>query len=246
MQANYSCLLFDIDGTLLDFAAAERQAIEGVLLAMGIECNDDIVARFSLINAELWQKFEKNEIRKEKLVVSRFSKLLEELGQKGDAVRMNNDYMVRLSQAATIYPGADELLRELAEFASIAAVTNGHYKIQMTRLEKSGLLPFFDDVFVSERIGAQKPAPKIFNEALRKLGVVNRTRVLMIGDSLSADIKGGQNAGLHTCWMNFAGAENSTNIRPTYEAKSYEQLKLLAIGEEAIKYADSREKRHYI
>lgn len=246
MAANYSCLLFDVDGTLLDFKAAEQEAIAGTLQQFELPADEAAVARFSAINAALWDELEKGKIKKDKLVVRRFAQFLEETGSQGDPVRLNNEYMTRLSAAAPMFPGADELLRDLAEFATLAVVSNGNQKVQMQRLEKCGLLPYFDEIFVSEKLGVTKPSPKFFDSALRRLGVKKKERVLVIGDSLAADIKGGQNAGLATCWVNFEEAENPTGIEPTYTVQSYPQLKLVAVGEEELKLAATREKRHLV
>lgn len=246
MAANYNCLLFDLDGTLFDFSAAERAAIGETLTEAGIADSDEAAAAYSKINAELWAQLERGEIKKDKLVVRRFQDLLDALGAKGDPIRMNNCYMTRLSAEATPFPGAEELLAELAEFATLAAVTNGIDKIVMSRLQKSGLGQFFDDVFVSEKIGCAKPAPKIFDYALKKLGITNKDRALVIGDSLSADVAGGMAAGLATCWCNFTGAENHTKFTPTFTVADYAQLKLVAVGEEELKNAAAREKRHQV
>lgn len=244
MAANYNCLLFDVDVTLLDFKAAEQEAITATLAAAGLPSGEDTIALYSAINAGLWAQLERGEIKKDKLVVRRFTQLLEQLDAKGDAIKLNNDFMTRLSNTATMIPGADELLAELAEFATLAVITNGIYKVQMGRLEKSGLLPYFDDIFVSEKMGVTKPSPKFFSEALRRLGVKNKEKTLVIGDSLMADIKGGNSAGLHTCWMNHDNVENNTDIKPTYMVRGYAELKLVAVGEEALKHAETREKRH--
>lgn len=246
MPARYNCLLFDVDGTLLDFIAAEQDAISATLAKFNLPCTEEVFARFTAINAHLWDKLERGEIKKDKLVVRRFVQLLEELGEKGDAIRMNNEYMTALSGAAHMFLGADELLKDLAEFASLAVVSNGVYQVQMKRLEKSGLLQYFDEVFVSEKIGATKPSPKFFDYALRQLGIKDKKRTLVIGDSLLADIKGGQNFGLDTCWINFDGTENTTGIKPTHVVQSYAQLKLFAVGEEELKLAATREKRHLV
>lgn len=254
MPANYNCLLFDLDGTLLDFAAAEREAVGGTLEKHGLPNDDDTIARFSAINAALWAQLEKGEIKKDKLVVQRFQKLLDELaengivpeGEKPDPIRMNNDYMTLLSAAATAYPGVEDLLRELAEFATLAVVTNGHQKVQLQRLEKSGLLSYFDEIFVSEKLGCTKPSPKFFDIALKKLGIRNKERVLVIGDSLGADIKGGNAAGLATCWCNYNDTENTSDVQPTHTIQDLAQLPLIAVGEEELKLAQTREKRHVV
>lgn len=244
MASNYNCLLLDVDGTLLDFAAAEREAILATLDACGLPATEEAAAQYTAINAELWAQLEKGELKKDQLVTQRFATLLGHMGAEGDPIRLNNEYLTRLSASATPYPGAEELLSELAEFATLAAVTNGTYTAQMSRLEKSGLLPYLDEVFVSEKMGSNKPVPKIFNEALRRLGIRNKSRVLVVGDSLTADIQGGQNAGLDTCWCNFTGAEDSTGPQPTYTAHSYTELKLIAVGKEELELAANREKRH--
>lgn len=246
MQPNYNCLLLDVDGTLLDFAAAEHEAIEGTLRQFSLPDNPEAVELFSKINAALWAQLDRGEIKKEKLTVQRFTQLLSQLGAEGDPVRMNNDFLTRLSTAATPYPGAKELLAELAEFATLAVVSNGVQRVQTQRLQKSGLLPYFDEVFTSEKIGCTKPNARFFKYALQQLGIQNPGRALVVGDSLAADIQGGQNAGLATCWCNFAGAECTLKTPPTHTARSYEELKLVAIGEEALKYAQTREKRHTV
>lgn len=246
MGANYNCLLIDVDGTLLDFAAAEQGAIMETLTAGGLPADEGTAELFSKINAELWASLERGEIKKDKLVIQRFSRLLSELGAQGDPIRLNNDYMTRLSAGATAYPGAAEALAELAEFCTLAVVTNGNQKVQLSRLEKSGLMPFLDEVFVSEKLGATKPAAKFFDLALKQLGIKNRQKVLVVGDSLGADIQGGINAHLDTCWCNFTGLENTTKIKPTYTVRSYAELKLVAVGEEELKLDETREKRHMV
>ncbi len=246
MNANYNCLLLDLDGTLLDFASAEKEAIGAVLRHAGLAADEATAELYTQINAELWQKLDRGEIKKDRLVLQRFEQLLKTLGAQGDPVRLNNEYMKELSAAATPFPGAEELLAELAEFATLAAVTNGIGKIQQSRLEKAGLLPYFDEVFVSEKLGVTKPSPKFFELVLRRLGITNKSGVLVVGDSLEADIKGGQNAKLDTCWYNPQGLENPAGPKPTHEVRSYTELKLVAVGEEALTFAANREKRHLV
>lgn len=244
MSANYNCLLFDVDGTLLDFASAEKEAVSGTLAQFNLPASPEVIEQFSTINSGLWKSMERGEIKKEKLVVRRFEVLLEQLGEKGDAAKMNQDFMTRLSQLALPYPGVQDLLNELAEFATLAVVSNGVYPVQMKRLKASGLLPFFDEVFISDKLGAAKPSPRVFDVAMRNLGIKNKSKVLVIGDSLSADIKGGNAAKLDTCWCNFAGEENDTGIQPTYTVRDFTELKLVAVGKEALELAATREKRH--
>ncbi len=246
MAANYNCLLLDVDGTLLDFASAEQEAIEGTLRQFDLPADEETKQLYSSINADLWKELEKGNLKKERLVINRFEKLLEALGKQGDAVKMNSDFLTRLSQGALPYPGVHEVLEELAEFATLAVVSNGVYTVQMSRLKKAGLLPYFDDVFISEKVGCTKPSSRFFEVALRSLGIKNKAKVLVIGDSLTADIKGGAAAKLDTCWCNFTDAENTTNIAPTYTVRSLEEIKYVAVGKEELELAANREKRHTV
>ena len=155
-MAYYHCLLFDLDGTLLDFGAAEDAAIRETLAYYGFERPQEAVEAYKQINSALWAALERGEVRQEKLVVQRFEKLLAGFGMQGDAVAMNDHYLTRLSERADVYPGVHEVLQELAEVATLAVVTNGVDKVQAGRLERSGLAPYFDGVFVSSRVGASK------------------------------------------------------------------------------------------
>lgn len=169
-MAYYHCLLFDLDGTLLDFGAAEDAAIHETLAYYGFVQPQEAVDAYKQINSALWAALERGEVRQEKLVVQRFEKLLADFGVQGDAVAMNDHYLTRLSERADVYPGAQEVLQELAEVATLAVVTNGVDRVQAGRLQRSGLAPYFDGVFVSSRVGASKPARKIFDRALSTLG----------------------------------------------------------------------------
>lgn len=246
MTALYNCILFDVDGTLLDFDAAEREAISATLEKFGLPAEGGAAERFSAINAELWRMLERGEVKKDRLVVLRFKRLLDELSVSGDPVRMNSEFLTRLSGAAPVLPGAAEMLEELAEYATLAVASNAVHAVQLQRLEKSGLAKYFDAVFTSEKLGATKPSARFFERALEALGVRNKARVLVAGDSLAADVKGAAAAGLHSCWCNFRGEQAVQGAAPTYTVRDFTQLKLVAMGEEALKFAAAREKRHTV
>ena len=137
-MAYYHCLLFDLDGTLLDFGAAEDAAIRETLAYYGFERPQEAVEAYKQINSALWAALERGEVRQEKLVVQRFEKLLAGFGKQGDAVAMNDHYLTSLSERADVYLGAHEVLQELAEVATLAVVTNRVDKVQAGRLERSG------------------------------------------------------------------------------------------------------------
>ena len=137
---------------------------------------------------------------------------------------MNDFYENELANHADLMPGALTALEELGEVATLAIVSNGATQVQESRIAASGIGRFMDGVYISEKVGAAKPSPKLLDYAIRDLGLTNRSRVLMVGDDLLADIKGGINAGIDTCWVNFANEENKTGIQPKYTVHSYEEL----------------------
>lgn len=248
MAANYYCLLFDIDGTLLNFEKDERSALIETLESINISASEENIERFSTINSQLWNDLEKNKIKREQLGAERFNRFIKQIGATIDknGAQINKFYMETLANHATVFPGAKEILEELGEFATIAAASNANQKVQMSRLERSGLLPYFDDIFLSEKLGVNKPSAKFFELALKELGIKNKEKVLMIGDSLTADIQGGKNAGIDTCWCNFKQETSNATLQPTYTVTDYMQLKLVAIGEEELKLAERREKKHLV
>lgn len=245
--AYYYCLLFDVDGTLLDFDASEDGALRDTLAHFSLPDDAAAIETYHSINNALWAALEQGKIRQDKLVVRRFEKLLEAFGVKGNPIKLNEYYLTQLSRRADVYPGAEETLEQLAEAATLAVVSNGVERVQTGRLERSGLERYFDGVFISGRVGATKPSRKIFDIALNTLGIENRKKVLMIGDSLKADIAGGISAGIDTCWCNFRGAALPEGApKPTYMIQGYEELLRLVMEEEELERAGSKEKRHQL
>ena len=225
-MAYYTCLLLDVDNTLLDFDAAERQALTDTLTHYGLPCDAAACDTYHQVNRKLWTGLAKGEIGRSKLFAVRFARFLQAMGlpDNGKSREINDYYEEQLALHPDILPGALTALDELAEVATLAIDSNGAYKVQQARIHDSGIEPYMDGVYISEKVGAAKPSAKLFDHALKDLGVTDRSRVLVVGDDLNADIKGGRNAGLDTCWVNFAGAENDTGIQPKHTITSYEEL----------------------
>ena len=214
-MAKYYCVLFDADNTLLNFDAAESKALAETLVNYGIEPDAETVQTYRTINEELWKQLEKGQIRREKLMSERFTRFLKAVNAAGNGVEMNRYYLELLSTHPDLMsPNVLEVLSELSEVATLAIVTNGFDKVQSRRVAESGIAPLLEDVFVSEKLDSETPNRKIFDAALRSLGVENREHVLMVGDSLSSDIQGGINAGLDTCWFNPSHNENPGKAVP--------------------------------
>ncbi len=246
MAANYNCLIFDLDSTLFDDSQSEKQAILDTLRHFDLDATENNAERFLALNTALNERYEKGDLLKEEMVVERFSTLLKEIDKEHDPIELNNYYNTCLSRASYGAAGAAELLDELAEFCTLVIVSNGPYRAQKERLEKAMLLRYFDEIYTSDKLKASKPSPKAFHNALNRLGINNRAKVLIVGDNFKTDMQGGVNAKLDTCWYNPTGKANETKIEPTHTAKSYTELKLIAVGEEALERAATREKRHIL
>ena len=244
-MAKYYCILFDADNTLLNFDAAENKALAETLVNYGIEPDAETVQTYRTINEELWRQLEKGQIRREKLFSERFSRFLKAIDAAGDGAEMNRFYLEQLSTHPDLMsPEVLDVLRELSEVATLAIVSNGAQMVQTRRLAESGVMNFMEDVFISEKMGCEKPNARIFDAALRALGVENREHVLMVGDSLASDIQGGSNAGLDTSWYNPNHAENPGKVIPTYEIASLEELYPLVMEQEELANVGLKNRRH--
>lgn len=185
---------------------------------------EDFIACYKTINKALWQDLEKGLISSEALKVLRFSKVIEALNMHSEAQVMSAYYIQRLGEGADLIPFAKELCEALSKKVRLAAVTNGIQDVQTRRIRKSGLDKWFQVVVVSEAIGFSKPDPKIFEAVLSKMGHSKKNSVLMIGDSIKADIQGAQSAGIDTCWVNLKQEVYVGQIKPTYEVFKLEEI----------------------
>ena len=229
-MAYYTCLLLDVDNTLLDFDAAERQALTETLIRYDLPHDEEALSTYHTVNRRLWDQLAKGEVTRNKLFAIRFGQYLKAMGlpDAGKGREMNDVYEKALATHADLLPGALTALHELAEVATLAIVSNGAYQVQRARIEASGIDRFMDGVYISEKVGAAKPSAKIFEAALRDLGLTDRSKVLVVGDSLTADILGANNARLPSIWFNAEKKPLKEGIFPTYEAHSYaEILKIL-------------------
>ena len=246
-MAKYYCILFDADNTLLDFDAAESKALADTLRNYGIEPDAETVQTYRTINEELWRQLEKGQLKREKLMAERFTRFLKAIDAAGDGAEMNRFYLEQLSTHPDLMgPEVLDVLRELSEVATLAIVSNGAQMVQTHRLAESGVMNFMEDVFISEKMGCEKPNARIFDAALRALGVENREHVLMVGDSLTSDIQGGINAGLDTCWYNPNHTENPGKVCPTYEISNLEELYPLVMEPEELANVGVKNRRHQL
>lgn len=221
----YKFLLFDLDHTLLDFDAAEDVALTQLLKEEGVTDIQAYKDYYVPMNKALWKDLEQKKITKSDLVNTRFSKLFEHFGIEKDGTYLANRYQFYLAQQGQVFSGAIELLDNLIERGyELYAATNGITAIQTGRLAQSSLAPYFNQVFISEQLQTQKPDALFYEKIGQKIPGFSKEKVLMIGDSLTADIQGGNNAGIDTIWYNPHHLENKTLAQPTYEVDSYKAL----------------------
>lgn len=217
-------LLLDLDDTLLDFHRAEAEAIRHTFSEIGIPPTDETVALYSKINRSCWKKLELGLYTRDEVLHRRFDILFDTLGVTGDAHAAQELYEYRLSFGAYYLDGAEELLNELYGQYRLYLATNGIVKVQTRRIADSGIGKYFDKMFVSERIGYNKPDKRFFDAAFAQIEDFSKDETVIVGDSLTSDIKGGLNAGIKTILFNPKGRKNDTGITPHYEISSLAEL----------------------
>ena len=195
-------VLWDVDGTLLDFGAAERAAIRTLFKEFGFgECTDDMLSRYSEINAGFWLMLERGEISKPRLLVERMERFFGEYGiDKSTAPRFNERYQSALGDTIVYLDDSINVVKALKGRVSQYAVSNGTVAAQTKKLELSKLGGLMDGVFLSEKLGAEKPDSRFFEKVLSEIREGDLSEVIIVGDSLTSDILGGMNAGIKTCW----------------------------------------------
>lgn len=221
----FKFLLIDLDNTILDFQHAERTSLHITLPQFGLEPTEAVCTRYSQINREYWQKLERQELTREQVVVGRFAALFTELGIAADAVAVARAYEYHLAHAGHQFlPGALEALQQLSKRYQLYMASNGTASVQWVKLENLGIKPYFRDIFISEEMGADKPSPDFFRACFARIPDFDPKKAMMVGDSLSADILGGINAGITTCWINTRSEAPRADIQPDYTLQYLAEL----------------------
>lgn len=220
-------VLFDVDDTLLDFGKAEAAAIRKTFERIGIPVTDELIRRYSEINAQQWSRFEKGEITREKLLTERFDILFSELGINVPSEMAQASYEYLLGIGHYFVDGAEELLEALKDKYELYIVSNGNASVQDRRLKSAGIIPYFKDIFISERVGFNKPSAEFFEACFEHIPGFEKDKAVIVGDRLSSDILGGINAGVKTCWFNPRGDAPDPDIPADYEIKHLSELPAL-------------------
>ena len=220
-------LFLDLDDTILDFHKAEHIALGKTFRGFGLEPTEEVMARYSLINKAHWERLERKELTREEVLVGRFAVLFSEYGIDVDPTQCARTYENNLSIGHYFLPGAYEAVESLSKHYKLYLASNGTARVQAGRLESANISHFFQEIFISQEIGANKPDIAYFNGCFAKIPDFDVTKSMMVGDSLTSDILGGMNAGMKTCWVNLTGKIAPADIQPDYEIKSLSELENL-------------------
>ena len=229
-MAKYEFLLLDADETLFDFTRCEREALCDALREAGITPNEEMIATYSRINDGYWKMLERGEIEKSELRVARFEAFCRHYGFAVDVPRLALGYTDALSTKGFLISGAAEVCRALSVYCKLYIVTNGIATVQRGRFEPSPLRELMQDIFISEEIGAEKPHTAYFDAVAERIPDFDRKKALVVGDSLSSDMRGGALAGIDTCWFNPKDKPMPADIPITYVIRTLEDLLPLVLG----------------
>jgi 2-haloacid dehalogenase len=219
---SYTWLLFDADDTLFDYPLAEGKALRSTFEHFGQVYRSEYLRIYQVFNRQVWAEFERGETSAAELRLKRFRLLFGEIDLPLDPADFSQRYLENLAQASDLFPQAAEVMKTLSGRYHIALVTNGLKEVQRPRLEHSVIRPLIEKIFISEEMGAAKPTAGFFEAVFKEIGNPPKAEVLIIGDSLTSDIKGGIDYGIDTCWFNPGGKPSASPI--TYTIGSLRQL----------------------
>lgn len=222
----FDAILWDVDGTLLDFIASQRESLFRCFELFGFgKCTEEMHLRYSAINISLWEMLERGERTKKEILTERFRRFFAEYGLPTDkAEAFNAAYEKHLPDTIRFFPHALETMEALKGKVIQCSVTNGTKTVQERKMNETPLGGLFDHLFISEVVGAEKPDPRFFEAVFQTLREIPKDRVLIVGDSLTSDILGGLHAGIHTCWFNPEMKKSRTDILPEYEIRDLAEV----------------------
>ena len=222
----YSTFLLDLDHTLFDSDFSEAAAFAMALGAVGIDEPSLYTAVYQRINIELWAAVERGETSPQQVRTRRFELLVDELGFDADPLLMADVFVAGLAESGDLYNGTRETIETLAGRASLALVTNGLSEVQRGRVERLDIGRHFDAIVISAEVGTAKPGTDIFDIVFEQLGSPQKESALMVGDSLTSDVRGGTNYGIDTCWFNPQIKKPQASDKVTHEIRQLDELLL--------------------
>ena len=216
-------IFIDIDNTLLDFDKCAYLSMKSSFEDCGLPFDDNMFATFERINLALWHRLEDKIITKEQLFKLRWPTVLAGIGIDYDGNDMEARFKHYLYTYAVAIEGAESLLRYLSQKYKIYATSNATYEQQISRLKSAGFDKYFSGYFISEKVGAEKPSKEFFDHCFNHL-TVSKDEVVMIGDSPTADIKGGSIYGIKTIWLDRRNEQLPEGVKPTHIVKKLVEI----------------------
>lgn len=230
----YQVLLFDADDTIFDFHACEQHALKETFANHAIDFHKEMENCYHEINHDLWSRYETGELSREEVVFTRFSCLFDRFHIDLDGVLFEKDYQSALAEGHQLLEGAYDLLTALHGHFRLFIVSNGVVATQYQRLHDAGLTSFFEKIFLSEEVGFRKPQPEFFQPVLQAANC-ERKELLLIGDSLTSDIKGANQMGIDCVWMNPQKKKAPASLRITFEIQALDQLyEILGLNDSSV------------
>ncbi len=220
---SYTTFLLDLDHTLLDSDASESLAFASTLASIGVMNAEQHAGPYRRINLDLWAAVERGELLPQQVKVRRFELLIEQQGLDADANLMAEEFVKGLGANGELYDGARDVLQSLSADASLALVTNGLSEVQRARIARLDLEQYFDAITISAEVGTAKPGTDIFDLTFAELGNPAKSTAVMVGDSLTSDIRGGANFQIDTCWYNPHG-KDVVDSAVTHEIRELNEL----------------------
>ncbi|EKU50368.1 YjjG family noncanonical pyrimidine nucleotidase [Staphylococcus massiliensis] len=222
----FKVVLLDFDDTIVNFDACEYEAYRHLMDAYQLDFNDQSFRAFQRINQAHWEKFQAGILTKEEVLTKRFIETFKTYGMDIDGVYADETFRKGLELATiTYHEQALEVIQALSKRVRLFIVTNGATKTQWNRIERSPIMKYVDQMFVSEETGSHKPNVAFFDYVFERIPVCPPLEeILIVGDSLTSDIQGGIRAGIQTCWFNHRFKSSSDEIQPTYEIHHLNEL----------------------
>ncbi len=223
-QKKYKTILFDIDDTLIDFDIDQKTAFKEAVKKIGYVCNDKMYEDYNKINLSMWEELNLGKMTLNEVFVNRFSVFFKKYGIKYDELEFNKILTDMFQKTGTLIKGVKETLDKLVNNYELAVISNGPKDQQYHRLKNADISKYFSKFFISEEIGYNKPDKRFFDIVFKNIDNKEKSKILIVGDSITSDIIGGKQVGVDTCLYNIRNKENKTNIKPEYEIENFEEL----------------------
>ena len=223
-QSRFTTILWDNDNTLMDFEYSMHKALKASFDAFELPINDQIIARYEVINTDYWKRLEKGLVTKQQLLDGRFLDLFAELGYEVDVKEFRKLFQIELGSYYAYLDDSLEICKALKGKIKQYIVTNGVEETQIRKIKAAGFYDLMEEIFISGVVGYEKPRKEYFDYCLEKIEEKDLSKILIVGDSLTSDIAGGNNAGIMTCWYNPKNKKAGKEYHIDYEIHNLAEI----------------------